>query len=72
MQLVARSALLCDEDVRLQRAVPYLLTLLTDPSAAVRCAVIHCVVKLMVSIEVRFLLRFRHSLALLLLAGVSA
>ena len=32
------AALLCDDDTRLQRAVPYLVTQIGDASAVVRCA----------------------------------
>jgi hypothetical protein len=34
--LLFRAALLCDEEVRLQTVVPYLLTQLSDPHASVR------------------------------------
>lgn len=36
--LLCEAALLCDDEFRLQRGVPYLLTQISDPSAAVRCA----------------------------------
>lgn len=36
IMLLFRCALLCDEQVRLQTVVPYLLTQLSDPSASVR------------------------------------
>jgi hypothetical protein len=36
--LLFRSGLLCDEEVRLQTIVPYLLTQLSDSNAGVRCA----------------------------------
>jgi hypothetical protein len=37
MLLLTAAALGCEDDVRLQTVVPYLLTQLADPHAAVRC-----------------------------------
>lgn len=36
IRLLFRSGLLCDDEVRLQTIVPYMLTQLSDPSASVR------------------------------------
>jgi hypothetical protein len=38
ISLLFEAALLCDDDTRLQRAVPYLLTQVSDPSTVIRCA----------------------------------
>lgn len=40
IMLLFRSGLLCDEEVRLQTVVPYLLTQLADANAGVRW--VHC------------------------------
>lgn len=50
IMLLFRSGLLCDEEVRLQTVVPYLLTQLADANAGVRTLAVRCVVQLMASL----------------------
>eukprot|EP00879_Flechtneria_rotunda_P006900 GHRR01007246.1.p1 GENE.GHRR01007246.1~~GHRR01007246.1.p1 ORF type:complete len:991 (+),score=385.20 GHRR01007246.1:2403-5375(+) len=50
IMLLFRSALLCDDEVRLQTVVPYLLTQLSDASANVRTLALRCVVQVMASL----------------------
>jgi hypothetical protein len=50
--LLTQAALLCDDDVKLQCCVPYLTTLLGDPSASVRSLALRCLVRTMASVQV--------------------
>ncbi|GAX85401.1 hypothetical protein CEUSTIGMA_g12817.t1 [Chlamydomonas eustigma] len=51
MSLLVKAALQCDDEVRLQCAVPYLLTMLGDPAAGVRAMALRCAVKVMCSVQ---------------------
>ncbi|KAG1658241.1 hypothetical protein FOA52_008501 [Chlamydomonas sp. UWO 241] len=52
LSLLVRAALQCDDELRLQCVVPYLVTLLSDNAAGIRSMALRCLVKVMCSIRV--------------------
>ncbi|GMH35843.1 hypothetical protein BSKO_03711 [Bryopsis sp. KO-2023] len=51
VSLLYQAAIRCDEDCRLQRVVPYLLSLVSDSSASIRALALHYLIKLLSSIH---------------------
>lgn len=51
VSLLYEAALLCDDDTRLQRAVPFLLTQVSDSATVVRALALRCLVRLVESVR---------------------
>lgn len=52
LSLLVSAALQCEEEVRLQAVVPYLVTLLGDAAAGIRTLALRCLVRVMCSIDI--------------------
>lgn len=49
--LLYRAAIHCDDECRIQRAVPHLLSLVSDPSASIRALALHYLIKIFGSVQ---------------------
>lgn len=49
--LLYRTAMMCDDDVRLQCIVPHLMTLISDPAACVKSLALRAVVRIMAALK---------------------
>lgn len=49
--LLYRAAIHCDDECRLQRAVPHLLSLISDPSTSIRALALHYLIKIFGSVQ---------------------